>query len=391
MTLERKLLTVFAIVFMAFAAAAAMTVWSGNELAKIERERSQHYSRLEILDMVLLGFDDAETGQRGFLLTGDTDYLSPYYSATNATETALLRLHEAFASNPAVHQRLAELKAKKFSELERTIRLRQDEGLSKALEIVRSNEGRVYMEEVRNLVEDLKGAEKNALSVLATNTTGNVTIYQYSVGLFIIFLMLAVISLYSFMQIDATQKRKALERLTHEATHDGMTDLANRNLFTSILSYSIPTAQRYGRLLGILFIDLDGFKAVNDTHGHDIGDEVLKAVALRLKRVCRESDVVARIGGDEFLILLPNTTKQGELATVATHLIEALCEPIFVDHLELHIGASIGVAIYPKHGQSAASLIKAADAAMYRAKQAGRGQYRFFSDDKHSPTSHQKG
>lgn len=235
-------------------------------------------------------------------------------------------------------------------------------------------------------MQNLKDAEKATLSTLSDGAAQNVTYYQYSVGLFVLFLMMAIMSLYSFMQSDATQKRKALERLTHDATHDGLTDLANRNLFFSVLNYSIAAAQRSKGTLGVLFIDLDGFKAVNDTHGHDIGDEVLQKVAMRLARECRESDVVARVGGDEFLILVPSISKEEHFAKFAAHLVEALSMPLYVGHLEMHIGASIGIALYPQHGQSAAGLVKAADAAMYKAKKAGKAQYRFFSDEQSTIT-----
>jgi diguanylate cyclase (GGDEF)-like protein len=286
-----------------------------------------------------------------------------------------------------VHARLAELKEKMFAELDLTIQMRQTKGLEPALEVVASDKGRNYMVEVRELVQHLKDAEKATLSTLGEGAAQNVTYYQYSVGLFVLFLMLAVMSLYSFMQSDATQRRKALERLTHDATHDGLTDLANRNLFISVLNYSIAAAQRCKGTLGVLFIDLDGFKAVNDTHGHDVGDEVLQKVAMRLTRECRESDVVARVGGDEFLILVPGISKQEHFAKFAEHLVQALSTPLYVGHLEMHIGASIGIAVYPQHGQSTAGLIKAADAAMYKAKRAGKGQYRFFSDEQRAGTT----
>lgn len=385
MTLERKLLTVFIFVFAAFTIAAGIAVWSGNEMAKMERARAAHYASLEILDAILLGFDDAETGQRGFLLTGDPDYLTPYHTAISATETALQRFQESFGKQrPDIHARLVELKDKKFAELDLTIRLRQTKGLEDALKVVASDEGRDYMVEVRKRVQDLKADEKRTLALLGERTAKTVSYYQYSVGLFLLSLMLAILSLYSFMQTDATQKRKALERLTHDATHDSLTDLANRNLFISILNYSIPTAQRSQGMLGVLFIDLDGFKAVNDTYGHDVGDEVLRKVAMRLARACRESDVVARIGGDEFLILVPSVLKQDHLGKFAGHLTDALSAPIYVNHLEIHIGASIGIAVYPDDTQSALGLVKAADAAMYKAKKAGKGQYRFFGEQKHS-------
>jgi predicted signal transduction protein with EAL and GGDEF domain len=205
---------------------------------------------------------------------------------------------------------LVEYKEKKLSELDLTIQLRQTKSLESALGIVASDEGRGYMVEVRELVQQLKDAEKATLSTVGQSAAQNITYYQYSDGMFVLFLMMAVISLYPFIQSDATQRRTALDRLTHDATHDGLIDLANRNLLISVLNYSIAAAQRSKGTLGVLFIDLDGIKAVNDTHGHDIGYEALQKVATRQTRECRESDVVAPVGGDEFLVLVPGISKQ---------------------------------------------------------------------------------
>lgn len=156
----------------------------------------------------------------------------------------------------------------------------------------------------------------------------------------------------------------------HRAHHDALTGLANRALFDRIVEQQLTVCQRTGTHLSILYIDLDEFKAINDTHGHAIGDELLRAVALRLKACVRGSDVAARLGGDEFALVLLYADLDAA-AAVAAKLVESLDSPFTLGELTLAVSASIGVAEYPASGASAAALLRNADDAMYRAKSAG--------------------
>jgi diguanylate cyclase (GGDEF)-like protein len=170
-------------------------------------------------------------------------------------------------------------------------------------------------------------------------------------------------------------------RLSYLAQFDALTGLPNRALLLDRFSQAIAQAGRHGKALAVLFIDLDEFKAVNDTLGHAAGDELLKAVAERLRQSVRAGDTVARIAGDEFAVLLAELSRADDAALVAQKIVARLGEPITLGGQEALVTASIGVATFPNDGQDCEALLAAADAAMYRAKQSGRNMYQFFTAD----------
>lgn len=170
------------------------------------------------------------------------------------------------------------------------------------------------------------------------------------------------------------------ERLVHYlAHHDGLTDLPNRTLFQDRLAQGLEHARRNSQMLGVLFLDLDHFKKINDTLGHAVGDELLVQVAARLRGCVRASDTVARVGGDEFTILLPEIARVEDATTVADKIMQTLESPITIGSHDLTISVSIGATLYPSDGEDADSLMKRADAAMYRAKEQGGATCHFHS------------
>lgn len=175
---------------------------------------------------------------------------------------------------------------------------------------------------------------------------------------------------------DITRQRETEERLTHMAHHDPLTDLPNRSLFFDRLNMGMARSLREDLPLALLYIDLDGFKSVNDAHGHQVGDYVLSQVALRLRRGVREMDTVARIGGDEFTVIITGVRESAVAYQVADKIIEALSQPIELsDGQTVGIGASIGVAFYPTDAQTSDALLRKADQAMYTVKRDGKGKY----------------
>jgi len=170
---------------------------------------------------------------------------------------------------------------------------------------------------------------------------------------------------------DITEHKLAEERIQRVAHHDGLTGLPNRLLFNDRLDQAISLSKRDSRPFALLYLDLDRFKPVNDALGHTAGDELLKAVATRIRHPLRESDTLARVGGDEFTVLLPAIAGREEAETVARKIIAALAAPFQLGKQRVGIGISIGIAVYPADARSADALVRAADAAMYRAKQAG--------------------
>ena len=177
---------------------------------------------------------------------------------------------------------------------------------------------------------------------------------------------------------DITESRHDDERIRHLAFHDALTDLPNRSLLMNRLDHQIAQAERERCNLAVVFLDLDRFKAVNDTLGHDVGDDLLRLVAQQLQILVRQSDTVARLGGDEFVLLLHNPSGREELVQIITRIIAALHEPMVIRGNTAQVGTSLGIAMFPADGQTPDRLIQCADAAMYAAKRAGRNTYRFF-------------
>jgi len=178
---------------------------------------------------------------------------------------------------------------------------------------------------------------------------------------------------------DITARKHAEARIQYMAHHDMLTGLPNRAYLIERLTTILALARRHGTLVAIMFIDLDNFKTVNDSLGHQTGDSLLKAVAARIKVVLREADMVSRLGGDEFLAILADFTAPEDAAKVAAKLLQVIAAPIELEGHEVCANASIGISVFPRDGDNADDLIRHADAAMYSAKELGRGQYRFYA------------
>ncbi|CUW40159.1 putative diguanylate phosphodiesterase [Magnetospirillum sp. XM-1] len=178
---------------------------------------------------------------------------------------------------------------------------------------------------------------------------------------------------------DITEQVEAQRHILRLAHYDVLTDLPNRVLFQDRLERAVVHALRHDRLAALLFLDLDGFKKVNDTMGHRAGNELLKEVAVRLRGCVRMTDTIARLGGDEFTVILDEISSAGDAAVVAEKILAALRAPIAIDGREVFIGTSIGISLFPADGQSGDELLKQADTAMYQAKAAGKGRFNFYS------------
>jgi len=162
------------------------------------------------------------------------------------------------------------------------------------------------------------------------------------------------------------------------AYHDSLTGLPNRKLFSDRLHIAIVRAQRNQKKVGIAMLDLDHFKDINDTLGHDIGDATLKATAERLHATLREGDTIARFGGDEFLLILPDLETIEDAIHVVQKIVDSFCKPFLIDTHQLAVTTSIGIAVYPDDETDDEILLRNADIAMYQAKQAGRNRYQLY-------------
>lgn len=179
---------------------------------------------------------------------------------------------------------------------------------------------------------------------------------------------------------DITERKETEDRIAHLAHFDYLTNLPNRASFLGILDHSVALAKRNKHMLAVLFIDLDGFKQINDTLGHEAGDLLLKGVSARFKQAIRDSDTLARLGGDEFIMLLENIGSAESAGRLAEKVVNSLAEPFDLNGRAAKVGASIGIALFPDDSLEARELVKQADEAMYVAKHGGKNVWKFYRD-----------
>jgi diguanylate cyclase (GGDEF)-like protein len=177
----------------------------------------------------------------------------------------------------------------------------------------------------------------------------------------------------------AIERRQTEEQLHYLATHDALTGLPNRRLFNDRLTLEMAHVYRNQQMLAVILLDLDHFKNVNDTLGHSVGDQLLQVVAERLTSLLRKSDTIARMGGDEFMLICPEMARGEAAAKVAHKILDAIRKPFVCDGHQLHVTTSIGIALYPDDGEDVDMLMKKADIAMYHAKEKGRDSYQRYT------------
>ncbi len=181
--------------------------------------------------------------------------------------------------------------------------------------------------------------------------------------------------------VDITRRKKLEEEIRHIAYHDGLTGLPNRRLFQELIRFELEEAHRNRKKTGLIFLDIDRFKGVNDTLGHEAGDELLKTVAVRLKSAIRKADALARIGGDEFSVLLAGIASPEDITEIARKIQVALREKCVIAGRDFHITTSMGISIYPDDSNDIDTLFRYADIALYRAKNRGRNTFEFYNPD----------
>ncbi len=232
---------------------------------------------------------------------------------------------------------------------------------------------------IDQMSEKQKITIKNDWLAIYVDTGSNIkSVLEWLIPIILVLItIIIVISRFNKKLQNQIDQRKAAEKeLKHLATHDALTNLPNWRNFDAQVNHILKTKQKHQHAL--LFIDLDGFKIVNDTHGHKTGDKVLIEAASRLKKIIDNNGIVARIGGDEFVIFIPQITDQILLKSLSDDIIEDINRPYPWQQYHINIGSSIGIAIYPNNAQTLDELVSTADAAMYQAKNAGKNQYKFF-------------
>ncbi len=376
-------------------------------------------------EKLLSRLKDMETGQRGFLLTEDIAYLEPYYEGVSASEEHFKRLKELTSDNPLQQKRLDNMHEAiqlKFDELAETIRLTQENhgNASVALKIVKQNKGKQYMDHIREVLKDFTHTEK----ILLEERKGDFRAHKAMITTFVIaellfFLFLAIMTvtflnknlfyplklllasthkmekgervhfkdlttkdemgylLSSFLKMNEKVHERT-EALDYKANHDELTGLKNRASVHDEIESEIRHLKVANTKAAVFFMDLNKFKQLNDTMGHDAGDMMLKETANRLGSSVRSDDIVFRLGGDEFLILIKNVKHHSEIEKVLSNVFEALKAPVMIQGKAIDILISVGIAILPDDSQNGDEVLKYSDIAMYEAKRDKDCNYKFF-------------
>jgi len=376
-----RFLGLYAFLVAGLVAAAALFIYEARLIVEDNASDEEAFAVLLAGNQVLHDLENAETGQRGYLLTGDSAYLDPYRQGVEDLDDTMLKLHQAVSGDPdslELVRKVERTKSEKVMELARTIALAQAGNRDAALTYVRTDEGKRVMDSLRRDLGILLDRWRYRRS-LATRDAHTRVIFESAALAAIAALVCGLIGYVAFVQRRAfASAREASILLTEQATHDALTELPNRrHLLSALDALTAEHAQDKART-ALLYLDIDGFKSVNDTLGHAAGDALLRELSRILRSTIREDELLARVGGDEFVVLTSQRVDDSQLRELAQRLIACVTSTGERQYAgRFAIGVSIGIATFPDRAASGLELLDMADSAMYRAKRAGRSQYAF--------------
>lgn len=374
-TLKRGLLTASII--------ALLIGWSMfsiiSEFKDVATLKARNHEVISALSRLEISLTSAEKNERGYVIGGDAA-IAPYQEAVQEVRQTTALIH-ALSSNDQFQQtnaeRLDELIAAKLATLQFLVDLRKGGSAKAALRHMSIEQDKFETDNIKHVLVEMETWENTLLDQALKGRDAAYGKLWRTLTVIILFLFAG--AMWHTLRVrKIMQNAEASEaHIQHLADHDALTGLPNRRLLQNRLDSQIADAGGAHRQMAVMFMDLDGFKKVNDTIGHQAGDELLKCVAQRLQTAIRASDTVARIGGDEFIILLPELNGPDTAAKIAKTLVDAVSRPYSIEGKAVHVSASIGVSFYPKNGTSSSVLMANADEALNLAKGQGKNQYQF--------------
>jgi diguanylate cyclase (GGDEF)-like protein len=370
------------------AAGVEVAIWSQQGEALAVREELVGNQML-VLRHTNEALVELESGQRGYLLTGDAAYLDFYNQARRDLAVALTALDKAFAADALRSADIAEvtrLARAKEDEAARSVQLRLEGRQAAALDAAIADEGRPLREAVRTTLHSLADQLRVALADLDGQQTEKFRHIYALLAVVVLVVDISVIVAIMSLSTSIQRMREQQREEEHKAMHDALTGLPNRRYLSEWLGMALAAARRAGQPLAVLYFDLDGFKLVNDRFGHEAGDRVLQVTATRLRRTLRASDFISRLGGDEFVAVLADGPSVPVVSMLIARLQTELGKPPIAELEDGAVSASIGTAWFPDDGDAVDALLAAADRAMYAAKQtrkAARSPPRDAAESKH--------
>jgi len=332
----------------------------------------------DLLKEIRSAVSSSEAGQRNYILTADPNYLEKSLKILESTKHPMSELLERVVDADEIDKtkQLESLIDARTAQFEGALNDVQAGRKAAALHAMTTSESKRILNSMDDLFERFAelqaGLFEHRTEDLQKSSRRFLTTFY--VATFCGLILLGLV--YYLVYRDIEERRRAEDRLRVVATHDPLTALPNRTLLHEQLSHALASAQRYDRKMAVLLIDLDRFKNVNDTLGHEAGDLVLQTAAQRISDCLRDTDTMARQGGDEFVVLMDDLADLAPVAGVSQRILNAISGPMIVEGQEFHLTASIGISVYPQDGRT---LLKNADIALYRAKEKGKNNYQFYS------------
>jgi diguanylate cyclase (GGDEF)-like protein len=377
--IPRRVIVWFGLGCAVLAANAAIAYHTIVSLREASRSVAEGLQVAELLRSVSSAVEDSEAGQRSYIISEKQEYLEKSSEALRVADRRLKDIRALVGHDAVDLHKIGLLQssiAARTAEFEQTLALLTNGDRPAALKAISTEGSRRNLEDSYELFRQLSAkqgelfmqrtqqVQANSRSSLATQTVATF------LGLFFLGLI------YYLVYREGMVRRQTEEQLRIVATHDPLTALPNRTLLHERLSHALAKAQRHGRRLAVLLVDLDRFKQINDTLGHEAGDALLQIVARRLYDCLRDTDTMARQGGDEFVVLMDELTDREPIINVTRRVLEAMAAPFAIEGQEIHINASIGISVYPDDGRT---VLRNAEIALYRAKEKGGNCSQFYS------------
>jgi diguanylate cyclase (GGDEF)-like protein len=343
--------------------------WARNSVNSDQIARSNQI--LDVIHRLSEHIVDVETGERGYIITGSEDFLEPYKHGLGKVTLQRAELMQLLADAPAEQGKLAELNRRldtKIALSQANVQARRN-GFQEAQARVLSGAGKREMEALVLILDDLSSVQYDRKANLENERIKVLEVMRNNIVIAAVLSVFVLsylhLRLLKFMKL----RHENEQHLQHVATHDLLTGLPNRRLMLEHIDQAMQRCVRNKKSMALLFIDLNGFKPVNDQHGHEAGDEVLRLVSNRLSTAMRASDRVARFGGDEFVVLAEDISDKEDVCGIVGKVDDVIFRPFLLqDGNAVSISASIGVAIYPRDGEDMETLLRIADTAMYESK-----------------------